>query len=427
MFKQLSLLCASAFAIHSASLMADHPGELSEMEADSIFTKPMTDSAHPFLVIEEPVTPGQETPGAAEPQTFDPPVVKKVKTQNVIQPFTGSVKRNKVRLRLHPDTESPIIEELSKGSLLTVVGESDDFWAVEAPQNTKLYVFRSFVLDGQVEGNHVNVRLSPSTEAPIVTHLNSGDAVEGTICTSNSKWLEIAPPKTTKFYIAKNYVENLGGPEVKTAYETKRAQAELELLSATQFAENELQKSFPNIDLDKINNSFQTIIQEYATFTDLTEKAQELLTKTQEQFLDKRIGYLESKTFEEEALSAQAAHPSGRVFHPCTDKMKLWEPIEETLYLSWVNMNEGRDMNDYYEDQKIASVKITGLLESYSAPVKCRPGDYFIKQEGLPIGYVYSTKVNLEEFVGKKVTCIATPRPNNNFAFPAYFILEVDN
>lgn len=427
MFKQLSLLCTSAFAIHSASLMADAPGELPEIETDSIFAKPMTDSTPPFLVIEEPSSPTQEANTNAEPQTFDsPPVVKKVKTQNVIQPFTGSVKRNKVRLRLHPDTESPIIQEMSKGALLTVVGESDDFWAVEAPQNTKLYVFRSFVLDGQIEGNHVNVRLSPSTDAPIVTHLNSGDNVEGTICTANSKWLEIAPPKTTKFYIAKSYIENLGGPEVKITYETKRAQAEQDLLSATQFANNELQKNFPNIDLDKINNSFQTIIQEYASFTDLTEKAQELLTKTQEQFLDKRIGYLESKTFEEEALSMQA-NPAGKVFHPCTDKMKLWEPIEETLYLSWVNMNEGRDMHDYYEDQKIASVKITGLLESYSAPVKCRPGDYFIKQDGLPVGYVYSTKVNLEEFVGKNVTCIGTPRPNNNFAFPAYFILEVGN
>jgi SH3-like domain-containing protein len=401
MFKQLSLVCTSALIIHSASLIADQPGEPLENEADSIFTKPMSEPLAPFLVIEEPSTPAQESGSSQETPVSEPPVVKKIKTHSNIKPFTGSIKRNKVRLRLHPDTESPIVQELNKGSLLSVVGESDDFWAVEAPQNVKAYIFRSFVLDGQVEGNHVNVRLSPSTEAPILTHLNSGDTVEGTICNTNNKWLEIAPPKTTKFYVAKNYVENLGGPELKVAVETKRAQAEQDLLLATQFAESEIQKSFPNIDLDKINNNFQTIIQEYASFSDLTEKAQELLTKMQEQFLDKRIGYLESKTFEDEALSMQANH-SPRVFIPSTDKMKIWEPVEEALYLSWVNMNEGRDMDEYYEDQKLAAVKITGLLEAYSAPVKSRPGDYFIKQDGLPVGYVYSTKINLEEFVGKK-------------------------
>ena len=403
--------------VHSAALLGDHPGDLSDVNSESIFAQPFPEQTN-FHTEEPPMQLVVEQP------VIEKPVVEKIKVKTPVQPFTGRVKKNKVRLRLQPNTDSPVIKELEKGALLLVTGELDDFWAVTPTNDLKAYVFRSFVLDNQIEGNRVNVRLEPHTEAPILAHLNAGDHVDGTICASSNKWLEITPPPTVQFYIAKNYVENLGGPEVKVAYETKYTKATQELALAKQFAETEIQKSFPNIDFDKMHNNFQTISQEYTEFPELIEQAQELLVKTQEQFLDKRISYLESKTYEEEALAAEVKQePSVAP----TDKMKLWAPIEEALYLSWVSVNDSRDMNEYYQDQRLAAAKISGILEPYLAPVKSKPGDYFIKQDGLPVGYVYSTKINLQEFVGKKVNCIAFPRPNNNFAFPAYFVIEVEN
>jgi len=44
----------------------------------------------------------------------------------------------------------------------------------------------------------------------------------------------------------------------------------------------------------------------------------------------------------------------------------------------------------------------------------------------LGVAYLYSTQVNLEDFVGKRVTLLVSPRPNNNFAFPAYYVFEVE-
>lgn len=411
MFKQASLLCTSVFIIQSA-LFGDHPGDLSDMNSESIFAQPFSEQS--VILHEEP----------SIKTVIEAPVTEKIKVKTPVQPFTGKVKKNKVRLRLQPNTDSPVVKELEKGALLLVTGELDDFWAVSPTNDIKAYVFRSFVLDNQIEGNRVNVRLEPNTEAPILAHLNSGDIVEGTICAASNKWLEITPPATVQLYIAKNYVENLGGPEVKVAYETKYKKASQDLLLAQQFAESEMQKNFPSIDFDKMNHNFLTITQEYTAFPELVEQAQELLVKTQEQFLDKRIAYLESKTYEEETLAVEAKKEQST---PPTDKMQLWAPVEEALYLSWVNVNDSRDMQEYYEDQKLAAAKVTGILEPYLAPVKSRPGDYFIKQDGLPVGYVYSTKINLQEFVGKKVTCIAFPRPNNNFAFPAYFVSEIEN
>lgn len=417
MFKQVSLLCTSMFIMHSVALLGDHPGDLSDADSSSIFSTPFPEQPSPFALTEEPAAPVQEP-------VIEQPVVKKVKTSAPIDAFTGRVKRNKVRLRLHPDTDSPIIKELDKGSFLSVVEDADGFWGVEAPSDVKAYVFRSFVLDNQIEGNRVNVRLQPNTEAPILAHLNSGDMVNGSICASSNKWLEITAPSSVRFYISKNFVENLGGPEVKLAYETKYSQAKQDLLSAETFAEAEMQKHFPSIDFDKMSHKLQTLVQDYSEFSDVTERAQECLAKTQEQYLDKRIAYLESKTYEEEVIATENKLQSQFL---STDKMKLWEPIEEALYLSWVSVNDGRDMLEYYEDQKLASAKVSGILECYSAPVKCKPGDYVLKKDGLPVGYLYSTKINLENYVGKKVTCVGTPRPNNNFAFPAYFVIDIEN
>ncbi|MEK7339256.1 MAG: hypothetical protein AABZ92_00910, partial [Verrucomicrobiota bacterium] len=57
--------------------------------------------------------------------------------------------------------------------------------------------------------------------------------------------------------------------------------------------------------------------------------------------------------------------------------------------------------------------------------VKNKPGDFILRDKDIPLAYVYSTVVNLQDLVGKRVSLIATPRPNNNFAFPSYFVLDV--
>src|SRR6185436_8172560 len=101
-------------------------------------------------------------------------------------PFTGKVKGKKVRLRANADLESRVVKELNRSDLLVVTGEKGDFYSVEPPPGSKAYVFRSFVLDGVVEGNRVNVRLEPSLDAPVIAHLNSGDPIKGVLSALNN-------------------------------------------------------------------------------------------------------------------------------------------------------------------------------------------------------------------------------------------------
>ncbi len=109
-----------------------------------------------------------------------------------------------------------------------------------------------------------------------------------------------------------------------------------------------------------------------------------------------------------------------------TDRMKLWEPLEENSYLSWATAHDDRSIDEFYEEQKQNSAVITGIIETYTAPIKRKPGDFILRDKDLPVAYLYSTHVNLADLVGKKVTLLASPRNNNNFAFPAYYVLSVE-
>lgn len=344
--------------------------------------------------------------------------------------FTGKVVGNHVRMRTSPDLDSHIVLELPKDEYIVVSGEKGEFYAVEPPADLKAYIFRGFVIDDVVEGDRVNIRLSPDREAPIIGHYSTGTNIDGKICDGNTKWLEIDAPANTQFFIAKEYVEYAGKPEMKIVHD-KRKQAVKELFDATHLlTQTEIRKPFHEIDADRITHSFQTIINDYADFTAYTARATKSLAQFQEDYLHRKIAYLEAKAskmgtghMKEEVYAI--SNKSDEFVSP-TDRMKVWEPLEEALYLSWSAMHHAKTMDDFYQDQKLKAHTVSGILEPYKSPVKHKPGDFILKERDVPVAYVYSTHINLEDFVGKRVTLVVTSRDNNNFAFPAFYVLDAD-
>lgn len=67
------------------------------------------------------------------------------------EPFTGKITKNKVRLRLQPTYDGPVLKELKRNDLLVILGEVEDFYAVQPPTDIQAYVFRTYVLDNVVE------------------------------------------------------------------------------------------------------------------------------------------------------------------------------------------------------------------------------------------------------------------------------------
>ena len=414
--KLFKTFCASLCTVSISALFADAPMEPTSEAFPEFLTAEIVQ-----MPIEESAT-SIATPIVAEPKTVSKKAVEKVPEVNV-NPFTGKIKGRKVRMRLRPDLDSRIIKELSKNELVTIIGEKGDFWAVQAPAETKAYIFRSFVLDNVVEGNRVNIRLEPSLDAPVICHMNAGDKIENpTISPINSKWFEITAPSQTRFYIAKEYVEYAGGPEVKAQMDRRGFTAEQLIDASALLSKAELRKPFEEIDFERMVKGFNTVITDYADFPELVEQAKESLATFQEAYLQKRIVHLEAQAPEQYA-SPTAEKSQGASL---TDKMRLWEPIEEALYLSWANINDNKTQRDYYDEQKLAAVEITGIIEPYTTPVKNKPGDFILRDKDVPVGYVYSTQINLQSLVGENVRLIATPRPNNNFAFPAYYVLAIE-
>lgn len=347
--------------------------------------------------------------------------------------FTGKVVGAHVRLRTSADLEGHIVKELSKNDLLVIIDEKDDFYAVEPTNDIKAYIFRSFVLDNVVEGNRVNVRLSPDLEAPIIGHLSTGKRIDGRICDKNNKWLEIDPPVETKFFIAKEFIEYAGGPDLKVTMDKRIATVNQLLESANLLTQAEMRKPFEEIGKDRIVKNYQMIINDYKEFTDFVTKAKEALVAFNEKYLEKKIAFLETKAAQgasskitEETLHLGDLDTYAFSVENLTDRMKIWEPVEESMYLSWAAMHRAKTMDDFYADQKLKSVTVSGILEAYTDPVKNKPGDFVVKERDVPIAYVYSTHVNLHSLLGKRVNLIASPRPNNSFAFPAFYVLDAE-
>jgi hypothetical protein len=362
----------------------------------------------------------------ATPAIITPVVpVAPVAVEQPFSPFTGKVKRKKVRLRSNADLESRVVKELNLGELLIVNGKKGDFYSVEPPAGTKAYVFRSFVLDGVVEGNRVNVRLEPSLDAPVIGHLNNGDHIKGAISSLNNKWYEISPPSGTRFYVAKEFIESIGGPQLKVQLDKRRNAAEQLLDAAQLLTQAEMKKIYPQMDIDQIKHKYQSVMNDFTDFPDLVDKAKEAFNVLQEEYTQRKISFLEDKADGKVANTESKFSFTELAMNP-TDRMKMWEPVEEALYLGWASRNEDRSLDEFYSEQKQNAVKISGFVEPYTAPVKNKPADHIVKNGDLPVAYVYSTQINLQEYAGKKVTLVVAPRSNNNFAFPAYFVLSVE-
>jgi hypothetical protein len=373
----------------------------------------------------KPANPaGQSAAAKLTPQT--------AKKTEAFQPFTGKVVANKVRLRVQADLDSYIFRQINKNDLLLIVGETGDFYQVLPPKDAKAYVFRSYILDNIVEATRVNIRLEPHVDGPVIGQLQAGDKVDGTICSMNHKWLEISPPPTTRFFVSKEFIANAGGPDYLATMEKKKNQVEELLNSAQLAADTENKKPYEEMSPQSVIEQFGTLIRNYSEFPETTARAKECLAAFKDTYLQKKIAYLEAKAelpgSMKEEIIARHKTENQELFLPQVSgsESQFWGGIEESLYLSWTAFHSGRKIDDFYAEQKANAIELKGVVETLSHPVKQRPGDFLLRSSESPVAYLYSTSVDLKEFEGKEVTIQASPRPNNHFAFPAYFVLAVE-
>ncbi|MBS0623885.1 MAG: hypothetical protein JSS62_04605 [Verrucomicrobia bacterium] len=372
------------------------------------------------------------------------------------EPFTGKITGNKVRMRTQPSLEGHVIKELRNGEMFAIVAERDGFYAVTPPQDTKGYVFRTFVLDGVVEADHVNIRLYPDIDAPVIGQLNTGDRIHTKVSDVNNKWLELDLPSSANFYVAQEFVDKIGPVEMLAQIQARHRQATHQLNAACLYAQSEIQKSLPQVDLDSIHSRFTQVSTTYKDLPEIADSAEEADRLISEVYLQKKLSFLENKSdhlashvelnpTHVEGLAKLGIHIKPMQKETCessaesrvtvmatigdqsiTDKMLIWEPLERSLHQLWAATHGNRSIDEFYQDGVDSAVTLTGIVEPYNRPVKNLPGDYLLRIDNHPVAFLYSTKVNLQGLVGKQITVTGAPRPNNHFAFPAYFVLSVE-
>lgn len=344
--------------------------------------------------------------------------------QTKFKPFTGKILRNKVRMRAQPNLDGPIVKEMNAEELVLIDGEMNEFYVVKPPADTKAYIYRTFVLDGVIEGNHVNVRLFPETTAPTIAQMNAGDTVQGTVSTIDKKWLEVPVPAATRFYIAKEYIANIGDANFLVRLKQRHNEAAALLESARIGSQTELKKPFDQINIDTIMQKLITIVSQYSDFSAEAAQAKELINTIQTAYLNKKIEYLEKIALPANKEPEQVQLPANT-----SKKMAAWLPVEDALYEKWkIQQPEKSSKTEFYNVQTGSAIVLHGLLEAYPRALKNKPGDFLLTSPTthLPKAYLYSTLVNLEEFAGREVTLKVVPRDNRQFAHPAYFVLSVE-
>ncbi|WP_236558951.1 SH3 domain-containing protein [Chlamydia sp. 17-3921] len=364
-------------------------------------------------------------------------------------PFTGEIKGNRVRMRLAPQTDSTIIKEFSKGELVAVIGESKDYYIVSAPHDLKGYVFRTFVLDNKIEGEQVNVRLEPTTSSPVLVRLSRGTSVFITSEQPHGKWLEISLPDQCAFYVAKNFVSHKGSIDLYQKLECQKKIALDILDSAVKFANIELEKDLKDIDLEAIYKKINQLqSDEFSDISGLQAIIQSALEKIQDAYLAKSLTKQESFSENQSnikdsetsssSLSSLENAPKTSLLSQHIRKQTLLssqplskgrESLEHALFKIWASMqNSPKELTqeDFYrEEYKHHKQVFTGVLETYSHVVKNNPGDYILRDNEQVLTFLYATKINLKDWIGKRVTVEAVSRPNNHFAFPAHYVLHI--
>lgn len=321
--------------------------------------------------------------------------------------FTGVITGNSVRLRLHPSVTSPILREFDRDQLILVEGESDDFYRVSGRGLLKGYIFRSYVIDNIVEASHLHIRDEPSTEGVILGKLSQGEEVSATVCSYNSKWLEIELPQEISFYISKDFVQKYGEASIAINYYKKRSLFEKLFAAANFLVDQELSLNYQEIEYPKIQNTFESLLAQYEEIEDLKSTITSAYKRAQESFLKKKMHYLEEQTQVtknelEDYQKPIVDHKSSNNFsEPDRDSnptqlnlwmSNYWLDVENSLFKKWLITNPDQTLHDFYYRERQRSIALTGKLESYRYLMQSRPGDYLLRdQYGVPLAYLYST------------------------------------
>ncbi len=109
-----------------------------------------------------------------------------------------------VNLRTGPSRNSDILGQLPQGLVVRMLLTDGEWSAIVPPPGTGGWVFRSYLKDGVVVGDRVNLRAGPSVAYASLIKLEEGEKVA--VIEEGGEWTKIELPETLRLWVNARYL-----------------------------------------------------------------------------------------------------------------------------------------------------------------------------------------------------------------------------
>ena len=213
-------------------------------------------------------------------------------------PFVGVVVGEKVNVRSGGNVNFEILSQVSQGQEVVVLSRADDWYQVQPPQGTPLWVYQKYVEGHQITADSVNVRSRPGLEGSINLQLRKNDLIEP--LGLDGEWLRIQAPSKAKTWIHQDYVK-FSRPFTVNEKSTPEAK-----LTHSQELKDELDAIQKDVDLEmfKPMNEIQIepLVSRYQKLTDENPEDGELHDEIERRVADLRGREVKMVPKEKEAV-----------------------------------------------------------------------------------------------------------------------------
>lgn len=418
--KQIEYLAkASAMGILASTALFGQSGALSTQVPDAPKVTPI----------------GKESPPDLENSSFIPQAKSAaVESSSTWVNFTGKVQVHCAPLRASPQAEAIAVMEVERATLLQITGKEGDFYQVLPPDGLKAYIASRYVNNHSVVGQHVNIRSRPNTESAILGQVNTGDAIKAAPLMKAPDWMELPFPADRKLYIRADLIKRVAGNEsfeqlqqlrgdilkALTEAQTLNAEAQRQLIG-----DNPVQISWTQVRA--CYEKAHVLASRSEAFSELAQSADQQL---QEAFLKYQTSFSEveqaKKAHLEPSLESKEQPLDEADTYCLLTKPNAWAKVEQLRCEQWLHAHPEKTQEHYALDQQGQSLVLEGTPVNFARlDLRQKPGDFILMRHDLPVAYLYSARIDLEQSKGKNHKFRVVKRDDLGFALPAYCVISI--
>ncbi len=124
-------------------------------------------------------------------------------------PFLAQVSKESVNIRAGANINFEILNQLTQGAELVVLGKSYDWYKVQLPPTTKVYIRADYLkivgyLMGELIGDKVNIRAVANSDSSSLGILKEGELLK--LVTQTKDWWQVEPPLEAIGWVRRDFL-----------------------------------------------------------------------------------------------------------------------------------------------------------------------------------------------------------------------------